>query len=173
MRRQHHAVMDNKLAICISVFLFLILGVKTDAEDDLGKGLGESYDWHTLQDGLKISQETRKPLMLIIHKSWCGACKAFKPKFAASSEAQELSKEFVMVNTIDDEEPTDKKYSPDGGYIPRILFLDSQGEVHQELYNKNGNPKYKFFYFDDETVITSMKEALEVLGSRSTKSDEL
>ncbi|KAG7157811.1 Thioredoxin domain-containing protein 12-like [Homarus americanus] len=81
--------MDNKLAICISVFLFLILGVKTDAEDDLGKG------------------------------------------------------------------------------------LDSQGEVHQELYNKNGNPKYKFFYFDDETVITSMKEALEVLGSRSTKSDEL
>lgn len=48
---------------------------------------------------------------------------AFKPKFAGSAAALELSQHFVMVNTIDNEEPKETKYEPDGGYIPRILFL--------------------------------------------------
>ncbi|XP_045588573.1 thioredoxin domain-containing protein 12 isoform X2 [Procambarus clarkii] len=152
-------------------FLCGVIGIHVRAENDLG--LGEKYDWHTLEDGIKVSKETGKPLMLIIHKSWCGACKAFKPKFAASEDALVLSKKFVMVNTIDDEEPKEEKYSPDGGYIPRILFLDSHGEVQHNIYNKNGNPKYKFYYFDDMTVVESMKEAIEVLKSLPAKGNEL
>ena len=49
----------------------------------------------------------------------------------------------------DDEEPQDDKYAPDGGYIPRVLFLDPKGEVHADVTNRNGNPKYKYFYMDD------------------------
>ncbi|KAK8743787.1 hypothetical protein OTU49_001265 [Cherax quadricarinatus] len=160
----------NNYYVSLSAFLLLnIIPVEISAEEDLGNGLGENYEWYTLEDGLKISKDTGKPLMLIIHKSWCGACKAFKPKFAESSEALQLSKNFVMVNTIDDEEPKEDKYAPDGGYIPRILFLDSQGEVQQSIYNKKGNPTYKFYYYDDKTVVDSMKEALEELGSQTVK----
>ena len=51
----------------------------------------------------------------------------------------------------DDEEPTDQVYAPDGGYIPRILFLSHLGEVVNTLYNEHGNPKYKYFYSSAES----------------------
>ncbi|XP_076035510.1 thioredoxin domain-containing protein 12-like [Oratosquilla oratoria] len=154
------------------VLIILSLLHESNCENTLARGLGDAYSWVTLGDGLTKAKETGKPLMLIIHKSWCGACKAFKPKFAGSEEAKMLSSHFIMVNSLDNEEPTDPKYAPDGGYIPRILFLDSDGHVHQEIYNKDGNPSYKFYYSDDKTVVTSMKQAIDTLGRKTMPSDE-
>jgi len=38
-------------------------------------GFGEQYIWFGLEEGLEAAKNSNKPLMLIIHKTWCGACK--------------------------------------------------------------------------------------------------
>ncbi|VDM39266.1 unnamed protein product [Toxocara canis] len=117
------------------VFVAVVLQVKVCAEgeeknevkeNELARGFGDDIDWVTWREAKQQSKTLKKPIFLLIHKSWCGACQALKTTFRVSSRRDEfvkLSKEFVMVNTEDDEEPDDKRYSPDGQYIPRIFFL--------------------------------------------------
>lgn len=135
-----------------------------DAEEPLDRGWGETIEWKTFDDGLKAAKKNDKPLMLLIYKTWCGACKALKPVFAKSQEIAELSKHFVMVNVEDEEEPKDEKYRPDGRYIPRILFLSADGEVMEEFYNENGKHKdTKYYYGKTSEIVTSMKAVLNKL----------
>ncbi|XP_065834831.1 thioredoxin domain-containing protein 12-like [Oscarella lobularis] len=141
---------------------FVVFGLLalSNGADDLAKGWGDEIAWRTLNDGLVEAKESQKPLMLLIHKSWCGACKALKPQFADSEEIRTLSEQFVMVNVQDDEEPKDPKYAPDGSYIPRILFLDSNGEVKRNINNAENNPSYKYYYSDPHQITAMMKSAL-------------
>ncbi|XP_063225887.1 thioredoxin domain-containing protein 12-like [Bacillus rossius redtenbacheri] len=162
----------------VSIFSTVIYKVSGDTEDlhslnEISRGFGNQFDWLSLSDGLQIAKSDNKPLMLLIHKSWCGACKALKPQFASSKQLEKLSKHFVMVNVVDDEEPKDEIYSPDGGYIPRILFMDPAGKVLDKFYNEDGNPSYKYFYSDPSSIAASMKKVLKSFSKKEQLSDEL
>jgi len=112
--------------------------------------------------------------MLIIHKSWCGACKKLKEVFSQDDELVELSQNFIMINLGDDKEPQDDKFKPDGSYIPRIFFLHPDGSLLSEVTNKDGNPKFKYYYYSTDSILDSMDEVMELSESweRSSK-DEL
>jgi len=74
---------------------------------------------------------------VIIHKTSCPACKSLKPKFSGSDEIATLSKEFVMVNANNGADPSsDAGFSPDGSYVPRILFLNPAGELFVDVINE-------------------------------------
>lgn len=83
-----------------------------------GNGFGDDYKWHTIQDGIKLAKEENKPILIVVHKTWCGACKKLGPQFATHNGIKELSKNFVMVNSCDSND-CDARYSPDGAYVPR------------------------------------------------------
>ncbi|KAJ9577014.1 hypothetical protein L9F63_006451 [Diploptera punctata] len=151
--------------------IFVLTGVGSQTT---GRGFGEDFNWVNLDQGLAVAKQSQKPVMLVIHKSWCGACRALKPQFAASKEVKDLSKDFVMVNTQDDEEPNDAQYAPDGNYIPRILFIDPQGQVMTHVYNELGNPSYKYFYSDAESVTAAMRKVKDSMKKQTgTTSEEL
>ncbi|XP_054278559.1 thioredoxin domain-containing protein 12-like [Macrosteles quadrilineatus] len=147
---------------CLSWMVFKVKA----SENLLARGFGDHIPWHNLDDALNEAKNNNLPIMLIIHKTWCGACKSLKPKFAESKEIEELSKHFIMVNVEDNEEPKGKSYSPDGGYIPRILFLNSEGDVQTEFYNENGNPQYKYFYPDAESIVKMMKKVSDEISTK-------
>ncbi|XP_071117402.1 thioredoxin domain-containing protein 12-like [Haliotis cracherodii] len=152
---------DTGVLAWISVIVFTCLTLSR--ANQYARGWGDDIEWVSLEDGLAKAKAENKPLMLLIHKSWCGACKALKPKFAETKGIISLSKQFIMVNTENEEEPSDKQYSPDGGYIPRILFLDPEGKVRKEFINEAGNDRYKYYYPDTEGIVASMQNVMEAV----------
>eukprot|EP00010_Vexillifera_abyssalis_P005435 CAMPEP_0201550964 /NCGR_PEP_ID=MMETSP0173_2-20130828/7231_1 /ASSEMBLY_ACC=CAM_ASM_000268 /TAXON_ID=218659 /ORGANISM="Vexillifera sp., Strain DIVA3 564/2" /LENGTH=164 /DNA_ID=CAMNT_0047961097 /DNA_START=60 /DNA_END=554 /DNA_ORIENTATION=+ len=154
----------------IVALCFLSIGFVFGGEHGEDRGFNSEIDWYNdLEEAKEAAQAQGKPIFLLIHKSWCGACKRLKPEFQGSLVIESTSKHFIMVNLEDDEEPTDERYRPDGAYVPRIFFLDENGDVLNDTHNKNGNPKYQHFFPQYNQVTETMTHALEVY--RQQKSD--
>merc|ERR1719419_1059564 len=113
-------------------FCFFIIFISEIVYSAESNGWHENIDWLSLEEAQEQSIIQSKPIMMIVHRSWCGACKRLKPLVAESEEVAKLSKNFLMVNTM--EEPDEEFYKPDGGYIPRIFFI-KDGEVVKDIYN--------------------------------------
>ncbi|CAK5086178.1 unnamed protein product [Meloidogyne enterolobii] len=95
-------------------------------KNPLSNGFGDDIDWIPWENAVETALERNKPVFLLIHKTWCHACKSLKKVMQQSNARKafkKLSEYFVMVNTADDDEPYEEEYRPDGKYVPRILFL--------------------------------------------------
>jgi protein-disulfide reductase (glutathione) len=69
---------------------------------------------------------------------------------------KKLSEYFVMVNTADDDEPYEEEYRPDGKYVPRLLFLDKNGDHLSEIKNKKAEYKnYAYYYSSPADILVS------------------
>ncbi|XGW25966.1 hypothetical protein V3C99_006962, partial [Haemonchus contortus] len=138
--------------------------IKEIYSNPLAHGFGEDIDWVPWEDAIEKALDTNKPIFLLIHKTWCHACKALKKTFQQSHARKAfkaLSEYFVMVNTEDDEEPFEEEYRPDGKYIPRLLFLDKNGDLLDQFKNKKAEYKnYAYYYSSPADIINSMKEVL-------------
>jgi protein-disulfide reductase (glutathione) len=122
------------------------------------RGYGDQIAWRGLDEGLAEARSLGRPLMLVVHASWCPRCRELKPRFSDPALV-DASERFVMVNLDQDEDPQSLRYGPDGQYVPRVLFLDAQGRVDATLSNASRS-KYKYFYMPHDDLVGVMQQAL-------------
>lgn len=129
-------------------------------------GFGDAIAWRHLDEGLAEAKSDGRPLMLVVHASWCTQCKALKPAFSDERLAA-LSERFVMVNADQDQTPAVLSYAPDGSYIPRVLFIDpTTGNADESLRNPQRS-RYHYYYGPQDDLPAMMEKALERYGERS------
>lgn len=123
-------------------------------------GFGDAIAWRGLDEGLAEARQLARPLMLVVHASWCSQCRALKPEFG-DDELESLSEKFVMVNVDQDQVPRALEFAPDGDYVPRIVFVDPEsGRAVPELLNEQRS-RTVYYYSSADDVVDTMKKALE------------
>ncbi|MEX1367921.1 MAG: thioredoxin family protein [Nannocystaceae bacterium] len=122
-------------------------------------GFNDAIAWRGLDEGLREAKADHRPLMLVVHASWCGQCKALKPKFQ-DARISELSEQFVMVNADQDLVTQVQSYGPDGIYLPRVLFFDPEtGQPDADLQNP-ARSRYHYYYGPRDDLAGMMEKAL-------------
>jgi protein-disulfide reductase (glutathione) len=132
------------------------------AKERLGRGFGDAVHWMRLDPGLAAARAQDRWAMVLIHKSWCSACKQLGPLVAADETIQRLSKLLIMINVQDDEEPThdDDTFKPDGAdYVPRVLFLSPEGKLLPQY--SSDDVEYRYFYGSGGQIADMMRRAIK------------
>ncbi|NP_001079667.1 anterior gradient protein 1 precursor [Xenopus laevis] len=137
--------------------------IKTKGLKTLDRGWGESIEWvQTYEEGLAKARENNKPLMVIHHLEDCPYSIALKKAFVADRMAQKLAQEdFIMLNLV--HPVADENQSPDGHYVPRVIFIDPSLTVRSDLKGRYGNKMYAYDADDIPELITNMKKAKSFL----------
>ncbi len=127
-------------------------------------GFNDDIAWRGLDEGLREASELQRPLMLLVHTSWCGRCRELKVAFA-DEELEKASAQFVMVNVDQDEVPRSLQFAPDGAYVPRVLIVDPKtGQVDPDLRNDRRSQTV-YYYTPHDDLVGTMKKALSRYGS--------
>ena len=69
--------------------------------------------------------------------------------------------QFVLLNLV--YETTDKHLSPDGQYVPRIVFVDPSLTVRADITGRYSNRLYAYEPSDTALLYDNMKKALKLL----------
>eukprot|EP00245_Coleochaete_scutata_P012673 TRINITY_DN4946_c0_g2_i2.p2 TRINITY_DN4946_c0_g2~~TRINITY_DN4946_c0_g2_i2.p2 ORF type:complete len:205 (-),score=36.70 TRINITY_DN4946_c0_g2_i2:723-1337(-) len=153
---------------CKGIFLLLVVSLFSSAS--AVTPLTKAVNWRRPQVLTRhFLERNTKPILYVIHKSWCPACEFMRNEFAgqqATDEFVRISKDFVMIEAMDDDEPQGVQYGPDGGYYPRAVLMDPSGTVRPEyLPNKDPTSEFKYTFYFPPQMVEVMKEILSDVAS--------
>ncbi|XP_003702094.1 thioredoxin domain-containing protein 12 [Megachile rotundata] len=137
----------------------------TVANTLLPSGFERLFKWRSFNDGFEEAKASKKPILLFIYKDLCPACRKLKQKFANCMRLMDLSDRFVMIKVELNGQQIlyEKKFQPDGKYVPRILFYTADGDFIEEAYNKHktADREHKFFYANPSQIVETMLYVLK------------
>lgn len=103
---------------------------------------GPEIAWRDMQSGVRESMRTGKPALLVFHATWCQVCRHFRAVFKDPGIVA-ASRDVVMILIDVDKEPDlNGSFAPDGGYVPRTVFVTPEGDVMHDL--QSANPQYRY-----------------------------
>ncbi|XP_017292929.1 anterior gradient protein 2 homolog [Kryptolebias marmoratus] len=131
----------------------------------LSRGWGDQLIWaQTYEEALYWSRSRNKPLMVLFHLVDCPHSQAFKKVFSDNNELQKiLDEDFIVLNLV--YETTDKHLSPDGQYVPRIIFVDPSMTVRADITGPYSNRMYAYEPNDMKLLVANMQKAKKLLKS--------
>ena len=98
---------------------------------------GAEINWRDARSGIYEATQTGKPVLMVFHATWCSACKKYRAVFSNAAIVA-ASKDFVMILVdADKDKEINGAFSPDGTYVPRTLFVDTDGNVSTALVGKD------------------------------------
>lgn len=122
---------------------------------------GPAIDWHEMATGVPEAIRTGKPVLMVMHATWCTACRRYRdvfkdPRIVAASKA------FVMI-LVDVQKYPDVNgaFAPDGTYVPRTLFLDAEGEVDTTLVGSDAQYPHSLKIDDPAELLALMQRAAD------------
>jgi thiol:disulfide interchange protein len=101
---------------------------------------GAEIAWRDVGPGIRESTSTGKPVIMVFHATWCSSCKRYREVWKDSGVVA-ASKSFVMILVDVDKDPdANGSFAPDGTYVPRTIFYDSEGNVMSDV--RGSDPEY-------------------------------
>jgi thiol:disulfide interchange protein len=146
----------------VALALLLLLAAPAGAHDWNDGAIA----WKSLDDALPLAKKEQKPVCLIVYTEWCPHCANYAKVFH-DPKVVAKAKHLVMVRVDQDKDKErTKAYAPDGGYIPRTLFLAPDGTLAPEVHAPR--PQYKYFFDekDPASVLAGMDAALAKLAPK-------
>lgn len=135
-------------------------GIKASIKKQGDIEWGRSIQWRSYEKGLEEAAKSGKSICVVVYADWCPKCRKLAPAFSKPNVVK-ASKDLVMVLQDADAEPEwlNTAFGKYGRYVPRVFFLDSAGNVREEL--KSSHPRYPYFYAASQVPLLEkrMKEA--------------
>ncbi|XP_037650698.1 anterior gradient protein 2 homolog [Sebastes umbrosus] len=131
----------------------------------LSRGWGDQLIWaQTYEEALYWSRSKNKPLMVLFHLEDCPHSQELRKILSEDNGIQRtLDEDFIVLNLM--YETTDKNLSPDGQYVPRIIFVDPTMTVRADIIGRYSNRMYAYEPADTKLLKSNMEKAKKLLKS--------
>jgi thioredoxin-like negative regulator of GroEL len=153
-------------SIVCAACLFLMLPLAALARAPAGADLwnGAEINWRDARSGIYEASKTNQPVIMVFHTTWCPVCKRFREVFKDPAVVA-ASRDFVMILVdADQEKQINGAFSPDGTYVPRTLFIDSDGNVSDKLVGSDPEYPHTIDVDKPDQLLALMKKAHGVFG---------
>ncbi|XP_068455250.1 anterior gradient protein 2 homolog [Clinocottus analis] len=159
----------------LSILLFLVAISSTSGKyipksgkripQTLSRGWGDQLIWaQTYEEALYWARSRNKPLMVLFHLEDCPHSLELRKVLSEDNGIQRsLDEDFIVLNLM--YETTDKHLSPDGQYVPRIIFVDPTMTVRADIVGRYSNRMYAYEPADLKLFKTNMEKAKKLLKS--------